>query len=327
MCIRFTRLEYPTSWQRSDPHKLMNSQLKPDQLAILEDTAYQIRRFVVEMICYSQWGHIGGSLSLADILSVLYFQAMVIDPIHPKMDSRDRLILSKAHSSPALYAALALRGFFPVEKLYTYCELDGMLEGHTDMKRTPGLESSGGPLGMGLSVAVGIGLGLKMKENPQSRVFCILGDGEVNEGNIWEAAMAAAHYHLDNLIAVMDYNKVMAKGMVSDLMGIEPLAAKWSAFGWEVMEVDGHDLQSLATAFYQARWIKPHGKPIMIIAHTVKGRGVEFAEFNYKWHTHAPDPQTADLMLRALAHRYTKPEEGYSLIDQPVKKETFYGGE
>ncbi len=193
----------------------MSSVLKPDSLDQLEDIAYQIRRLVVEMVCYSQWGHIGGSLSIADILSVLYYQVMVIDPANPRLENRDRLILSKAHCSPALYAAMALRGYFPVEKLYTYCELNGVLEGHTDMKRTPGLESSGGPLGMGLSVAVGIGLGLKMKENPQSRVFCILGDGEVNEGNIWEAAMSAAHYHLDNVIALIDYNKVMAKGLVS----------------------------------------------------------------------------------------------------------------
>ena len=305
----------------------MSSILKPDSLDQLEDIAYQIRRLVVEMVCYSQWGHIGGSLSIADILSVLYFQMMIIDPANPRLENRDRLILSKAHCSPALYAAMALRGYFPVEKLYTYCELNGVLEGHTDMKRTPGLESSGGPLGMGLSVAVGIGLGLKMKENPQSRVFCILGDGEVNEGNIWEAAMSAAHYHLDNVIALIDYNKVMAKGLVSDLMSIEPLAEKWKAFGWEVMEVDGHDIQALASTFYQARWIKPHGAPIMIIAHTVKGKGIEIAEFNYKWHTHAPDPQTADAMLRALARRYEKPEAGYSRINEPVKKETFYGGE
>ena len=293
----------------------------------LENKAYQIRRLSLEMICYGQWGHLGGSFSMAEILAVLYFQAMNVRPDDPSWDRRDRLILSKAHGSPALYAALALRGFFPVEKLYTYCELDGILEGHTDMKRTPGLECSGGPLGMGLSVAAGISLGLRMKEESRARVYCILGDGEVNEGNIWEAAMAASHYHLDNLIAILDYNKVMAKGLVSDLMGIEPLSAKWSAFGWEVIEVDGHDIEELAAALYQARWIKPHGAPIIIIAHTVKGRGIDVAEFNYKWHTHAPDPQTTDRMLRELALRYGQPEEGYSRINEPVRKETFYGGE
>ena len=305
----------------------MTKKLEAEELKDLENMAYQIRRLSLEMICYGQWGHPGGSFSMAEILAVLYFHTMNIKPDKIAWESRDRLILSKAHGSPALYAALALRGYFPIEKLYTYCELDGILEGHTDMKRTPGLESSGGPLGMGLSVAAGICLGLRMKEEPRARVFCIMGDGEVNEGNIWEAAMAAAHYHLDNLIAILDYNKVMAKGMVNQLMGIEPLADKWSAFGWEVIEVDGHDIEELVNALYQARWIKPHGAPIVIIAHTVKGKGIETAEFNYKWHTQAPDPQTTDAMLRELSRRYKKPEEGYSRIHEPVRKETFYGGE
>ena len=216
-------------------------QLKPDKLSELEEAAYQIRRLSVEMITYGRWGHIGGSFSMAEILAVLYFQAMQVDPQQPGWDERDRLILSKAHGSPALYAALALRGYYPLEKIYSYCELGGF-EGHTDMTRTSGLESSGGPLGMGLSVAVGISLGLRFKENPRARVFCILGDGELNEGNVWEAAMAAAHYHLDNLIAIVDYNKVMAKGFVWDQMSIEPLADKWRAFGWDVFEIDGHDV-------------------------------------------------------------------------------------
>ena len=305
----------------------MAKRLETEELKDLENMAYQIRRLSLEMICFGQWGHPGGSFSMAEILAVLYFHTMNIKPDEPTWESRDRLILSKAHGSPALYAALALKGYFPIEKLYTYCELDGILEGHTDMKRTPGLESSGGPLGMGLSVAAGICLGLRMKEEPRARVFCIMGDGEVNEGNIWEAAMAASHYHLDNLIAILDYNKVMAKGMVNQLMGIEPLTAKWLAFGWEVIEVDGHDIEDLVNALYQARWIKPHGAPIVIIAHTVKGKGIETAEFNYKWHTQAPDPQLTDTMLRELSRRYKKPEEGYSRIHEPVRKETFYGGE
>lgn len=305
----------------------MSVKLGMETISDLENKAYQIRRLALEMICYGKWGHLGGSFSMAEILAVLYFQAMNVRPEDLTLENRDRLILSKAHGSPALYAALALRGFFPVEKLYTYCELDGILEGHTDMKRTPGLECSGGPLGMGLSISVGIALGLRMKENPRSRVYCILGDGETNEGNIWEAAMSAAHYHLDNLIAIIDYNKVMAKGRVSDLMQIEPFSAKWRAFGWEVIEVDGHDVAALVEAFHQARWIMPHGAPIVIIAHTVKGKGVEQAEFNYKWHTHAPDPVTADAMLRELARNYGKPEEGYSRINLPVRKEAFYGGE
>ena len=305
----------------------MNPQFSPPEIAHLAEMAYQIRRLSVEMITFGQWGHLGGSLSMAEILAVLYFHEMRIDPNKPQWEDRDRLVLSKAHGSPALYAALALRGFFPVKEIYGYCELGGMLEGHTDMTRTPGLETSGGPLGMGLSIAVGLALGLRFKENPRARVFCILGDGESNEGNIWEAAMSAAQYHLDNLIAILDYNKVMAKGFVWDLMNIEPLGDKWRAFGWDVIESDGHDLPALAAAIYQARWIKPRGKPIIIIAHTVKGRGVDTAEFNYKWHTHAPDPLTADRMLRDMARAHGKPEEGYSRLNTPVKKETFYGGE
>lgn len=180
---------------------------------------------------------------------------------------------------------------------------------------------------MGLSVSVGRALGLRYKADPRARVFCILGDGECNEGNVWEAAMAAAHYHLDNLIAVVDYNKVMAKGFTWQLMSVEPFADKWRAFGWDVLEVDGHDLEALDDAFHRARFVMPRGRPIVVIAHTVKGRGVEMAEFDPRWHTHAPDPATADRMLRELASRYRRPVEGYSRLDMPVTKETFYGGE
>ncbi len=300
--------------------------LLSEKIAEIEEKAYQIRRLSVEMITYGRWGHIGGSFSMAEILAVLYFQAMQVDPQNPKWDKRDRLVLSKAHGSPALYAALALSGYYPVEKIYSYCELGGF-EGHTDMTRTPGLESSGGPLGMGLSVAVGIALGLRFKEYPRSRVYCILGDGELNEGNVWEAAMAAAHYHLDHLIAIVDYNKVMAKGFLWEQMNIEPLAEKWRAFGWDVLEIDGHDIQEIAGAIYAACWVKPRGKPIVIIANTVKGRGVDAAEFNYKWHTQAPDAETADKMLRELSQRYGRPEEGYSRYAESREKEAFYGGE
>lgn len=293
----------------------------------LEDAAYGIRRLSVEMITWGQWGHIGGSFSMAEILAVLYFHELHVDPGQPLWEARDRLILSKAHGSPALYAALALREFFPIEEIYGYTELGRILEGHSDMTRTPGLESSGGPLGMGLSIAIGRALGLRYKDDARARVFCLLGDGECNEGNVWEAAMAAAHYGLDNLIAIVDYNKVMAKGATARLMAVEPFAAKWQAFGWVVLEVDGHDIDDLVDSFYRARWLLPHGKPIVVIAHTVKGRGVEMAEFNAKWHTHAPDPKTADAMLRELAFRYGRPEEGYTRLDWPVTKESFYGGE
>ncbi len=300
--------------------------LPPEKLRELDEMAYQIRRLSLEMITYGKWDHLGGAFSMAEFLSVLYFQAMSVKPDQPQWDGRDRLVLSKAHGSPALYAALALRGFYPLEQVYSYCELGGF-EGHTDMARTPGLESSGGPLGMGLSVAVGMALAMRFKENARGRVYCILGDGESNEGNVWEAAMSAAHYHLDNLIAVVDYNKVMAKGFVWDEMAIEPFADKWRAFGWDVIEVDGHDIEALVDSFHRARWVMPRGKPIVVIAHTVKGKGVETAEFNSKWHTHAPDAATADAMLKELARNCQRPEQGYSKLGEEAVKEEFYGGE
>lgn len=300
--------------------------LAPDKLAELEEMAYQIRRLCVEMITYARWGHIGGSFSMAETLAALYFQAMRVDPARPQWPERDRLVLSKAHGSPAVYAALALRGYYPAERLYSYCELGG-LEGHTDLTCTPGIESSGGPLGMGLSIAAGMALGLRYQENPRARVYCLMGDGELGEGNIWEAAMFASHYHLDNLIGIVDYNKVQAKGFVWDLMQIEPLADKWRAFGWDVLEADGHDLEALVEALHRARWVMPRGKPLALIAHTVKGKGVEMAEFNYHWHTQAPEPEAADQMLRELARAYGRPEEGYSRLPAESGKEAFYRGE
>lgn len=300
--------------------------LTNEEILQLEEHAYQIRRLSLEMITYGKWGHLGGSFSMAEFFSVLYFREMKLDPENPRWENRDRLILSKAHGSPALYAVLALRGFYPEERVYEYCEIGG-LEGHTHIDSAPGVEASGGPLGMGLSVAAGMALALRKKENPRSRVYCILGDGEINEGNVWEAAMSASHYHLDNLIAIVDYNKVMAKGFVWDEMSIEPVADKWRAFGWNVLEMDGHDIVDVASTLYKARWVVPNGKPVVVIAHTVKGKGIDQAEFNYKWHTHAPDPQTADSMLRELSLRYGKTEAGYSRLEQQDGKETFYGGE
>lgn len=301
-------------------------QLKKVEIESLSHIAYRIRCLSLEMITYSQWGHIGGSFSMAELLAVLYFLEMKIDPANPTLKTRDRLILSKAHGSPAVYAALAVKGFIPEEKVYEYCEIGG-LEGHTHIESAPGIEASGGPLGMGLSVAVGMALGLRRKENPRSRVYCILGDGECNEGNVWEAAMSASHFHLDNLIAIVDYNKAMAKGFIWQMMGIEPFANKWRAFGWFVIEIDGHDIEEIAKALHQARWIKANGTPVVIIAHTVKGKGIEQAEFNYKWHTHAPDAQTADAMLREVSRNYGYPEVGYSRLQLTTEKETFYGGE
>ena len=304
----------------------LTERLSPEKMAELEEAAYQIRRLSLEMITYARWGHPGGSFLMADILAVLYFHTMNVAADKPGWEGRDRLILSKAHGSPACMQPWP----FEVSSRSKISTPTVNLAGWRAipiMTHTPGIESSGGPLGMGLSVAVGCALGLRLKENARSRVFCLLGDGEQDEGNVWEAAMSAAHYHLDNLIAIVDYNKVMAKGFVWELMSIEPLLDKWSAFGWDVLQVDGHSIEALCDAFYRARWIQPRGKPIVVIAHTVKGRGVEMAEFNYKWHTQAPEPEIADQMLRELSRRYNRPETGYSRLDDVRDKETFYGGE
>jgi transketolase len=188
--------------------------LAEDELRELEEVAYEIRRLTVELVAYGQWGHIGGSISMAELLAVLYWRVLDINPKDPSWEKRDRLVLSKAHTSPGLYAALALRGFYDIEAIYGYADMDGMLDGHTDPALTPGVESANGLLGLGLSVAVGMAVAMRLKEEPRQRVFCILGDGELAEGNIWEAAMFAAHAGLDNLIAIVDYNKVQAKGLV-----------------------------------------------------------------------------------------------------------------
>ncbi len=293
--------------------------------ARLEEMAYQIRRLVIEMVAWGQWGHMAGSTSMADLLAVLFFRTLRLDPTKPAWEGRDRLVLSKAHTSPGLYAALALRGFFPVDALYDYCEIDGILEGHTDRTRTPGLETSGGLLGLGLSVAQGMAFSLRIKGLTGPRVWCILGDGELHEGNIWEAAMSAGHYRLAHLVAVVDYNRIMSKGRLADFLDVEPLVAKWEAFGWRVLEVDGHDLARIAAAFDVAAAGDPDGRPTVVIAHTVKGRGLAGFEDSHRWHTHAPDPETADALLKGLARLYGRPEAtaGYSRLGAPAKTETF----
>jgi len=277
----------------------------PAQLAAFADTAYHARRLCLEFITNAGWGHIGGSFSEAELLACLYGGIMNVDPARPDDPWRDRFILSKAHASPALYATLALRGFFPESRLATYCRLGG-LDGHTQRGQCPGIEYSGGSLGTGLSYAAGIALGLRLANNFASRVYCMLGDGETNEGQIWEAAMAAAHYRLDNLIAVIDYNKVMAKGKMSDLMPVEPLADKFRAFNWAVVECDGHDAADICLAFHRAKYLEMHGRPVAVIAHTCKGRGLPEAEFNYHWHTHAPSPEQARAFLADLNRTYDR---------------------
>lgn len=276
----------------------------------IADRAYGIRELAVAMIAASGWGHIGGALSLAEILAVLYERVARVDPGNPQAPDRDHVILSKAHASPAMYAALATGGFFPVERLFSYCRLGG-LDGHQDRNEPPGVECSGGSLGMGLSYSVGLAYGMKLKEAYASRVWCIIGDGETNEGQVWEAAMAAGHYGLDNLIVIIDYNKVMAKGFLATNMGLEPIADKWRSFGWNVLEADGHDSDELYASFSDAKYRAVTGRPICVIAHTVKGHGLEEAEFNYKWHTHAPGKAKAEAFLAELARRYGKEYRGF----------------
>ncbi len=290
--------------------------------ARLDDTAYEIRRLIIEMVAYGQWGHMAGSTSMAEILAALYFHTARLDPERPEWPERDRIVLSKAHTSPALYATLALRGFYPVETIYEYCEPDGMLEGHADMTRTPGLENSGGLLGLGLSVAQGMAFGNRIAGRDGSRVFCILGDGELHEGNIWEAAMSAGHYGLRGLIAIVDCNGIMSKGRLSEYLAIEPVIDKWEAFGWHTMTVDGHDIDAVARCLDDARDAEGD-RPVAVIARTIKGKGLAGSEDSIRWHTHAPDPETADDLLRGLARMYGRPEVGYSRKDHPVKKEAF----
>jgi transketolase len=295
--------------------------LAAHELRHLEDMAYEIRRLTVEMVAYGQWGHIAGSVSMAELLSVLYFRELQVRPQEPEWPERDRLVLSKAHASPGLYATLALRGYYPLDFIYEYCDMGGHLEGHADMRRTPGLEASGGLLGLGLAQAQGHALAMRLADQEASRAYCILGDGELNEGGIWETAMSAAHFGLDNLIAILDYNKMMSRGPIAARLKIEPVADKWRAFGWDVEEVDGHDIDEVAAALHRARWVIPRGRPIILIAHTVKGMGIPEAAGRRRWHTHAPDPATADRMLRTMAKFYGRPDIGYSRIDAPIKTE------
>jgi transketolase len=268
------------------------------------------------MIYSAGWGHIGGSYSIAEILAVLYGGFARLNPGDPDNPERDYIILSKAHCSPALYSALIARGFLSKEDLYKYCRIGG-LEGHLDQISTPGVESTGGSLGIGLSYAAGIALALKKQEKFNRRVFCITGDGELGEGEIWEGVMFAAQNGLDNLILIVDYNKVMAKGFLSQALSQDPLDQRFRSFGWEAMEVDGHDPDEIHKALYKAKYRYLMGKPVCLIAHTVKGKGVEECEFNYKWHTHAPNSEKVNLFLKELALRYN---QEYRPFEGPVKR-------
>ena len=241
----------------------------------LQKTANEIRKSIVTAVHSAKAGHPGGSLSAADIFTYLYFEELNIDPKNPKMADRDRFVLSKGHTAPGLYAALAERGFFPKEDLVTLRHTGSYLQGHPDMKHIPGVDMSSGSLGQGISAAVGMAIAGKL-DNADYRVYTLLGDGEIQEGQIWEAALLAGDRKLDNLIAFTDYNKMQIDGYVGDVNTLDPLEDKWKAFGWDVQSVDGHDIQQILYAIDNAK--KEKGRPSMIILNTIKGKGVYFAE-------------------------------------------------
>lgn len=250
----------------------------------LELWAARIRRTALETIRTAGSGHIGGSFSLGEILSVLYFDKMNIDPANPDKEDRDRLVLSKGHCSPALYATLALKGYFPVEHLSTFRRIDSDLSGHVEI-HVPGVDMSAGSLGQGLSVALGMAM-YSRAEGKGNRAFCIMGDGEIQEGQVWEAAMCAGFYKVDNLIAFVDNNKLQLDGSLEEVMSPYPIGDKFKAFGWNVIEVDGHDVEQVANAVELASSVK--GKPTVIVADTVKGKGVSLFENNVNFHGGQP---------------------------------------
>ena len=264
----------------------------------LEKMACQIRRDIIMMLAEAGSGHPGGALSSADIMTALYFSVLRHNPQKPDWDMRDRFILSKGHICPVQYACLARTGYFPVEELITLRKLHSRLQGHPGKdKGLPGIEVSSGSLGQGLSIAVGIALGFKLDDKVQ-RVYCLMGDGELDEGQIWEAAMAAAHYHLSNLCGIVDNNELQIDGAVEKVMGLMPLPEKWWSFGWNVIEIDGHKMKEILKAFEKAK--KEKSKPTVIIAHTIKGKGISFMENVASWHGKAPTREEADQALGEL---------------------------
>ncbi|MBI2934518.1 MAG: transketolase [Chloroflexi bacterium] len=263
----------------------------------LQAMARTIRRHIVTMIARAGSGHPGGSLSAVDILTVLYFRILRHRPSEPNWPDRDRFVLSKGHAAPALYATLAESGYFPVEELATLRQLGSRLQGHADRTQTPGVEMSAGSLGQGLSFGLGMALAARL-DKKQYRVYVLVGDGESQEGQVWEAALAAAHYKVDNLVCIVDHNGLQLDGRVEEIMNIEPLKDKWQSFGWHAVEIDGHDLKQVLQALEDARQNK--GKPTVIIARTVKGKGVSFMENNVDFHGKAPSAQELDKAMLEL---------------------------
>lgn len=265
-------------------------------IAELENKAKKIRRYIVQMITKAKSGHPGGSLSATDLITALYFAVLRHNPQEPNWPLRDRFHMSKGHCCPLWYAVLAESGYFSIDKLWTLRQLGSMLQGHPD-RRTPGVTVASGSLGQGLSVALGMSLAAKI-DKKDYRVYVLLGDGETQEGNIWEAAMAASHYKCDNLCAMLDYNGFQIDGKICDIMGLEPVAAKWQAFGWHAIEIDGHNMKQILTAYEEAKSIKE--KPSIIIARTIKGKGVSFMENVCDFHGRAPTQEEEKKALKEL---------------------------
>ena len=266
--------------------------IKTRDIPALTEQARQVRVDIVQMLHESGSGHPGGSLSATDLMVGLFFGIMNLDPQQPLWPQRDRFVLSKGHGAPAYYAVLANLGYFPRQDLMTLRQFDSCLQGHPDCRCTPGIEVCTGSLGQGLSLANGMALANRLDGNP-ARVYVMLGDGELQEGQIWEAAMTAAHYKLDNLTAIVDNNRLQIDGFVSEIMNIEPVAAKWLAFGWHAIEIDGHDMADILQALDEAGQVK--GRPTVIVAHTVKGKGVSI--FENKAEYHGVTPTTAELAI------------------------------
>ncbi len=272
---------------------------KITDIKTLENIAREIRIHILRILTEAGSGHTGGSLSATDVAVAIYFSKMRFDPQNPKWMERDRFILSKGHAAPLLYAILAKAGYFPMEMLSTLRKINSPLQGHPCSESLLGVEISTGSLGQGLSVANGIALGLKLDGIP-ARVYCLLGDGEIQEGQIWEAAMTAAHYKLDNICAVVDNNGLQIDGPVEEVMRIAPLHEKWTAFGWHVIEIDGHDMREILVALNEAE--NTNGKPTVIIAHTIKGKGVSFFEGKVQYHGIAPTQEELEKALKELGN-------------------------
>ena len=278
----------------------------------LENIAQELRKDIIVMIGKAASGHPGSSLSAIDIIAALFLQVMRHDPKNPHWPDRDRFILSKGHGVPALYAVYAKLGYYPREWIYTLRQLNSPLQGHPDKRKLDFVESSTGSLGQGLSIALGMGMAAKLDQKDY-HVYCLIGDGESNEGQIWEAAMFASHHKIDNVTAILDYNKFQLDGAVRDILNMEPMVLKWQSFGWNVLEIDGHNMKEIISGLETAKATK--GKPTIMIAHTIKGKGVSFMENNNHFHGVAPTP---DEVRKALAELGEQPNQIETILEKVI---------